>query len=192
MEMFSPIFATSSLSRSWTDQIGILHVFLFQQADLGKIFLNLADHHLFDNLLRLARLQGLVDVDVLLPLQHSAGTSSRLTATGLTAAMCMAMFLAKALKSSVLATKSVSQPTSTITPKFAAGVDVGFNHTFLGLAPSPFGCHRQTLSAAADPRPFPYRRGLRQGLLAVHHAGVGFIAKFFDHLACDIHVRSPC
>jgi hypothetical protein len=45
-----------------------------------------------------------------------AGISSRETETGLAAAMCRQMSRASVLKSSVLATKSVSQLISRITP----------------------------------------------------------------------------
>ena len=64
---------------------------------------------------------------------------SAATSAGLSRAAICAIFCANALKSSLRATKSVSQLTSTIAPVFASGRDPEPDHAFGGDAAGGLG-----------------------------------------------------
>lgn len=95
--------------------LGVVNPLLVEQADLLVELLE-APSTIFSIMASGFRLAELSPVDVLLVVDGSSGISSRFTARGSKAAICIATCLQKAWNSSVLATKSVSQFTSTSTP----------------------------------------------------------------------------
>ena len=77
--------------------------------------------------------------------------------------MCMAMSFTRLWKSGVLATKSVSQLTSTSTPTLRAGVDVVADHALAGGAARLLGGARPGPSCAGRRAPSPCRPWPRPG-----------------------------
>jgi hypothetical protein len=91
-----------------------------------------------------------------------------------------------------LATKSVSQFTSTMAAVLPSAADVDGDHAFGGDAAGALG----GLVAEAHAQDFlgllHVAGGFGEGLLAVHHGGVGALAQFFDHGCGDFrHFESP-
>ena len=90
---------------------------------------------------------------------------------------CIAMSWARFLKSSVRATKSVSQFSSTKSADAAAGVDVALDQALARLALRALGglggapLLEQRDGAVRD------RRRFLEGALALHHAGAGALAE---------------
>jgi hypothetical protein len=114
--MFSPSLAMAAWTIWPTVTFGIADRRLVEQADLLVEAIELALDDLVDDRGRLVLALHLAAVDVALAVEDSAGTSSRRTYCGLAAAMCIAISFTSAWKSSVRATKSDSQFTSTSTP----------------------------------------------------------------------------
>ena len=79
------------------------------------------------------------------------------------AAICMAMSCTSSWKSSVRATKSDSQLTSTSTPSCAAGVDVAADHALPGGAAGLLAAPKRCRACAARLRPPPGRPWLPSG-----------------------------
>src|ERR1044072_803061 len=70
----------------------------------------------------------------------------------------------------------------------AAGVDVGADGPLGGDAAGLLGGARQPLRAQHVDRLLDVALALEEGVLAVHHAGAGALAKLLDHLRCDAHL----
>jgi hypothetical protein len=97
----------------------VFHEGLLVQADLFVKLRHAAFHDLVGHLLRLAFVDGARQLDFLFLFERGGVTSSLRMNCGSVAAMCMAMSRTSSWKSSVRATKSDSQLTSTSTPSCA-------------------------------------------------------------------------
>jgi hypothetical protein len=108
----------------------------------------------------------------------------------LCSATSSAAAFAKARKLSFLDTKSVSQLTSTRAP--VVPLDEAGNHAFGGHAAGGLASLGAQLDAQQLFGALHVAFGLGQGLLALHHGGVGLGAQFGDHACGDLPFVSPC
>ena len=72
----------------------------------------------------------------------------------------------------------------------ATGVDVGADYALGRDAARLLGRRRQPLLAQQIDRLVHVAAGLRQGGLAIHHAGAGALAQLLDHLSGNLSQRS--
>ena len=96
----------------------------------------------------------------------------------------------KSWNCSFLATKSVSELTSTTAPRCALDGDA--DQAFGGGAAGLLGGGGEALGAQPVDRGFHVAVGLGERLLAVHHAGAGALAQFLHSRGRDLsHVSYP-
>ena len=163
---------------------------LLEQADRLEPLVQLALHNHRDAVGRPAVALRVDGEQPLLSSRRAAGTSSRLTYSGAIPATCMAISRASCWKSSVRATKSVSQFSSTAR-RGATVVDVA-RHDPSRPRGRPSWRPSRAPSRGAERGLLVVAAGLLERALAVHDSGAGFLPEplhllGLDHL-CVRHV----
>ena len=100
-----------------------------------------------------------------------------------------ASFAANARKSSFLATKSVSQFTSTIAPSLPSALTLMATMPSAATRLDAFAALLPSLTRRISSALREIAAGLGQRLLALHHRRVGLLAQFLDHCCGDFRHR---